>query len=49
MENMARQNTADPTTMGSYDFKFLSEPYMLQDYIRVDNQVIKVGKLIVKS
>ena len=42
-------NTVDPTTMGYYVVKFLPEPYTLQDDRKIDKQVIKLGKLIIKS
>ena len=42
-------NTADPTTMGYYVVKLLSEPYMLQDEIVFDKKFIKKGELIVKA
>ena len=35
--------------MGYYVVKNLSEPYTLQDNKTVDKQVIKAGKIIVKS
>ena len=36
-------NTSDPTTMGYYVVKFLSEPYRLKDKKKVDKQIIKAG------
>ena len=42
-------NTSDPTTMGYYVVKILSELYMLQDKKTVDKQVIQASELILKS
>ena len=42
-------NTADPTTMGYYVVKLLSEPYTLEYDNRFDKQVVKADELIVKS
>ena len=42
-------NTAYPTTMGYYVFKFLPEQYILQDNKIVEKQAIKADELVVKS
>ena len=41
-------NTSDTTTMGYYVFKFLSEPYTLQDNNKFEKKVIKTGENMVK-
>ena len=42
-------NNADPTIMGYYVVKFLSEPYTLKDNKTVEKQVTKAGELILKE
>ena len=42
-------NTADPTTIGYYAVKLLSEPYTLQDNKTVNKKFIKAGELTVKA
>ena len=41
-------NTADPTTMGYYVVRLLSEPYTLQDK-KFNKKFIQAGELIVKA
>ena len=48
-EKYVARNTADPTTIRYYFFKFLSEPYTLQDEKTMNKKVIKAGELIIKA
>ena len=41
-------NAVDPTTMGYYVIKYLSEPFTLQEDQTTYGQVSKVGELVVK-
>ena len=42
-------NKDDTTTNGFYVTKFISEEYMLQDYTKIDEQVISSGELVFNS
>ena len=42
-------NNANPTIMGCCVVKLLAETYTLKEYKRVEKQVIKIGRLIVKA
>ena len=41
-------NATDPTTILYYVIKYLSEPYILQEYQTTDGQVIKAGEPLFK-